>query len=136
MDAHMDNFTYNASFNSYNNRLMCFIDGDVIYQLDNSGQKKIGYVDAYVDEQTQVLQEYYTKLVEVGVIVPEKTPEEILKETQEALLESQKMNREMMQLIKDMKDIKGDAKDVKPSNRKSNIKDVPKQANGNTESIE
>ena len=63
------------------NMLMCYIDGENIVQQDYIGNRQIiGKTAAAYSELEQTTQEYYNKLVELGVIVPPKSPEETMEE--------------------------------------------------------
>lgn len=63
--------------------LMCIIDGENIMQVDYLGNRKVvgKTVEAY-SELEATTTEYYNKLVELGVIVPAKTPEDMMREMQ------------------------------------------------------
>lgn len=63
--------------------LMCIIDGENIMQVDYLGNRKVvgKTVEAY-SELEATTTEYYNKLVEIGVIVPAKTPEDMMREMQ------------------------------------------------------
>jgi len=66
--------------------LTCYIDGDNIVQADYLGNRKvIGKTSEAYSELETTTTEYYQKLVELGVIVPEKSPEEIMREMQKAM---------------------------------------------------
>ena len=71
---------------SASNLLTCYIDGDSIVQTDVFGNRKvIGKTAEAFAELEATTSEYYNKLVELGVIVPEKTPEEMMREMQKAM---------------------------------------------------
>jgi hypothetical protein len=68
------------------NLLTCYIDGDNIVQTDVFGNRKvIGKTAEAYAELDATTTEYYNKLVELGVIVPEKTPEEMMREMQKTM---------------------------------------------------
>jgi hypothetical protein len=63
--------------------IMCFVDGENIVQQDYIGNRQIvGKTAAAYAELEQTAEEYYNKLVELGVIVPPKTPEDTMAEMQ------------------------------------------------------
>ncbi len=71
---------------SASNLLTCYIDGDSIVQMDMIGNRKvIGKTAEAYSTLEATTTEYYNKLVELGVIVPEKTPEEMMREMQKAM---------------------------------------------------
>ena len=67
--------------------LMCAIDGADIWQVDYFGnrQQLIGKTSAAYTELEGTTQQYYDKLVELGIITPPKTQEELMGEMQSAL---------------------------------------------------
>ena len=72
---------------SASNLLTCYIDGDSIVQMDMIGNRKvIGKTAEAYSTLEATTTEYYNKLVELGVIVPEKTQEEMMREMQKAML--------------------------------------------------
>lgn len=71
---------------SASNLLTCYIDGDSIVQTDVFGNRKvIGRTAEAYSALEATTTEYYNKLVELGVIVPEKTPEEMMREMQKTM---------------------------------------------------
>lgn len=78
--------TFSIQGYSGSNMLMCYIDGDNIIQQDYIGNRKIiGKTESAYSELEQTTQEYYDKLVELGAIVPPKTPEESMREMQKTM---------------------------------------------------
>lgn len=64
---------------STTNQLLCVVDGADIYQADYLGNRKlIGKTLAAYSELEATTTEYYNKLVELGVIIPPKEPEEMM----------------------------------------------------------
>ncbi len=141
----MDNFSYNANFTTMTNKFMCTIEDGYIYQLDSTGKRVIGVISSEYDDLKNITDEYYQKLVELGAIIPQKTSEEILQETQVALAESQKAlaesqatNKEILSILSEMKQQsakvnKGgssNAKSNSSSNVKSSDKNVPASGSG------
>lgn len=84
---------------SMNNQIMCVINGDDIFQIDymTGQQRPIGKTTAAYSELEQTTTEYYNKLVELGVIVPPKDP-------QEAMAEMQKTMQSMAAIIQSLSD--------------------------------
>lgn len=78
---------------------ICTVEDGIIYEINSLyGQKtRIGVTDATYNELKSLADEYYKKLVELGAIIPPKTPEEIQAET------VQMMNT-MMEQMKAMKE--------------------------------
>lgn len=110
-----DYFNINGRMSSDNsNKIWCFIDGDTIYQTDLTGAKKqIGVTDKSYNDLSATTQEYYNKLVELKVIIPPKSAEDVSRETQQAMLEMAQIMKSMQEEIKQLK---GDKKDDKPRN--------------------
>ena len=78
------------SFSGYtaSNVMACVTDGTDIYQTDYAGNRQlIGKTVAAYTELEQTTAQYYDKLVELGVIVPPKSQEELMAEMQRAMLE-------------------------------------------------
>lgn len=72
-------------------------DGRNIYMLNNFNQKAvIGVTQQAFDEAQTMCQQYYDKLVELGVIKPPKTPEQIQAEQAQAM-------SDMLDVIKGLK---------------------------------
>ena len=68
------------SFSGYtaSNVMACVTDGTDIYQTDYAGNRQpIGKTIAAYTELEQTTAQYYDKLVELGVIVPPKSQEEL-----------------------------------------------------------
>lgn len=70
----------------YNNYFGGYIDGDNIISNDFYGNKQIVGVTIKKHKETlDLLNTYYNKLIELGVIEKEKTPEDIAKEQQQMM---------------------------------------------------
>ena len=79
----------------YENFRQYVIEGDKICDKDLYGNKTvIGVTNKAYEDLNKITEEYYNKLVELGVIVPEKTPEQIQQE-------QSKLMQELLQQIKD-----------------------------------
>lgn len=89
---------------------ICTVEDGVIYEVNNLyGQKnRIGVTDTTYNELKNVVDEYYKKLVELGAIIPPKTPEEIQAETMQVmsgLLEQMKAMKQELEGLKNERKI-------------------------------
>lgn len=101
------NFLMQSSMTTVD-RIWCIIDGDIVYQTDMTGaRRQIGYTTSAYNELQDTTTEYYEKLVELGVIVPEKTTEDVLKETQNTMLEMAQIMKSLQDEITQLKAEKG-----------------------------
>ena len=83
----------------------CTVVDGIIYEINPlyTGQKqRVGVTDSVYNELKSISEEYYNKLVELGAIVPPKTPEQIQAETiqmmSSMLAEMKSMKQEMEEL--------------------------------------
>ena len=83
----------------------CTVEDGIIYEINPlyTGQKqRIGVTDNVYNELKSISEEYYNKLVELGAIIPPKTPEQIQAEMMQMmssmLAEMKSMKREMEEL--------------------------------------
>lgn len=110
------------AFHGYtmNNQIMCVIDGDDIYQVDYmTGQRNsIGKTTATYSELEQTTTEYYNKLVELGVIVPPKDPQEAMAEMQKAM---QSMAEIIQSLSAEVKELKQNGHESNFGNGRQNV---------------
>lgn len=113
---------------STNNQMFCMIDGEDIYQVDYmSGQKKpIGKTTAAYSELEQTTTEYYNKLVELGVIVPPKDPQEAMAEMQKAM---QSMTQLIQSLSQEVKELKQNGPESNSGSRRQNVPERKSQRN-------
>ena len=89
---------------STSNMLMCIVDGTDIYQTDYMGNRKlIGKTQASYEELEVTTKQYYDKLVELGVIVPQKTPEQMMAEMQNTMLDMSKIIASLSAEVKELK---------------------------------
>lgn len=80
----MDQFSFSGF--SASNMFACIVDGADIYQADYTGSRQlIGKTLSAYNELEQTTTEYYNKLVELGVIVPPKSQEELMGEMQKTM---------------------------------------------------
>lgn len=105
---------------SMNNQIMCVVNGDDILQIDymTGQQKPIGKTTKSYSELEQTTSEYYNKLVDLGVIVPPKDP-------QEAMAEMQKTMQDMASLIQslsnEVKELKKNGPESNPCGGQQNV---------------
>lgn len=112
---------------STSNMLMCIVDGADIYQTDYMGNRKlIGKTQASYEELEVTTKQYYDKLVELGVIVPQKTPEQMMAEMQNTMLD---MSKIIASLSEEVKELKNNEYDRNPECSKPNVpKREPKRS--------
>ena len=92
-------------FSFYNNVFSGVIENDCIFSTDFYGNRQqVGVSNKKHQETLDLLKSYYDKLVDAGIIVKEKTPEEIMHE-QNALM--QQLVVQVSQLQSELKTIKG-----------------------------
>ena len=86
--------------------LMCAIDGADIWQVDYFGnrQQLIGKTSAAYTELEGTTQQYYDKLVELGVITPPKTQEELMGEMQSAMSDMAAVIKNLTDQVKELKE--------------------------------
>lgn len=78
--------------------MMCVVDGENIVQTDYLGNRKaVGKTIAAYKELEDTCAEYYAKLVELGVIIPPKTQEEVISDLQKTVVDLMKEIKEMKQ---------------------------------------
>nr|DAJ54703.1 MAG TPA: hypothetical protein [Caudoviricetes sp.] len=85
--------------------IMVAIDGADIYQVDYFGnrQQLIGKTAAAYSELETTTQEYYDKLVELGVITPPKTQEQLMGEMQSAMSDMAKVIQNLTNQVEEMR---------------------------------
>lgn len=98
----MDQFSFSGF--SATNMMACVTDGTDIYQTDYAGNRQlIGKTMAAYAELEQTTDQYYDKLVELGVIVPPKSQEELMAEMQKSMLEMSGIIASLSGEIKELK---------------------------------
>ena len=81
MNENMLGIASNTVLTTYPQTITCVLNGTDIIQVDLYGnKKKVGVTQAAYEELEKISTEYYNKLVELKVITPPKTPEEIQQE--------------------------------------------------------
>lgn len=88
------------------NCMMCVIDNSDIFQVDYFGnrQQLIGKTASAYAELEATTQEYYDKLVELGVITPPKTQEELMGEMQSAMSDMAAVIKNLTDQVKELKE--------------------------------
>lgn len=86
--------------------VMVAVDGNEIYQVDYFGnrQQLIGKTASAYAELEATTQEYYDKLVELGVITPPKTQEELMGEMQSAMSDMAEIIKGLSAQVKELKE--------------------------------
>ena len=90
---------------SSSNMMMCIVDGSDIYQADYMGSRKlIGKTKPAYDELERTTKQYYEKLVDLGVIVPQKSPEEMMSDMQSTMLDMSWIIASLTAEVKELKE--------------------------------
>ena len=86
--------------------VMVAVDGNEIYQVDYFGnrQQLIGKTLPAYSELETTTQEYYDKLVELGVITPPKTQEQLMGEMQSAMSDMAEIIKGLSAQVKELKE--------------------------------
>ena len=90
----------------------CTVEDGIIYEINPlyAGQKqRVGVTDSVYNELKSISEEYYNKLVELGAIIPPKTPEQIQAETMQM----------MSSMLAEMKSMKMEMEELKNERRNS-----------------
>lgn len=137
-------------FSFYNNYFGGTIDGDNILSTDFYGNKQvIGVTMKKHKETIDMLNNYYNKLVDLGVIEKEKTPGDIAKEQQQMMQTMMQQMQSMQQALADLQqekssNLKGEenefqsnsehlVKEIKPeSNATEQFEPINRKSKGNT----
>lgn len=88
------------------NCMMCVIDNGDIFQADYFGNRQqiIGKTVAAYEELESTTQQYYDKLVELGVITPPKTQEQLMSEMQSAMSDMAEIIKGLSAQVKELKE--------------------------------
>lgn len=90
---------------SASNIMTCVIDGADIYQTDYMGNRQpIGKTAAAYNDLEQTTTEYYNKLVELGVIVPPKSQEQLMGEMQKTMADMTGIIAALSAEVKELKE--------------------------------
>lgn len=91
---------------SGSNCMMCAIDGADIFLADYFGnrQQLIGKTTAAYAELEGTTQQYYDKLVELGIITPPKTQEQLMSEMQSAMSDMADIIKGLSAQVKELKE--------------------------------
>lgn len=106
-----------------NSQFLAYTDGKTIYQLQPLGMGQsqkmvVGVTQQTFDELKEMTDKYYNKLVELGVITPPKTPEQIQQEQQQAMQDMLAIVRDLKAEVEELKNAKRTS-DIKPTERQS-----------------
>lgn len=103
--------------------LMCAIDGADIWQVDYFGNRQqiIGKTAAAYTELEGTTQQYYDKLVELGIITPPKTQEELMSEMQSAMSDMAEIIKGLSAQVKELKE------NGSQTDHSSRVEDVPQR---------
>ena len=113
-----------------NSQFLAYTDGKNIYQLQPVGfgqQQKVvvGVTQQTFDELKEMTDQYYNKLVELGIIKPPTTEEEKEREREERDKQNQQAMQDMLAIIKDLKT---EVEELKNAKRTSDIKPTERQS--------
>jgi hypothetical protein len=87
------------------NLITCTAEGETIYQTDYLGNKTpVGKTLAAYQELEATTKQYYDKLVELGVIVPEKSQAELMAEMQNTMLSMSQIIAGLSNELKELKE--------------------------------
>ena len=91
---------------SGSNCMMCAVDGADIFLTDYFGNRQqiIGKTAAAYEELESTTQQYYDKLVELGVITPPKTQEQLMSEMQSAMSDMAEVIKGLSAQVKELKE--------------------------------
>lgn len=97
--------TFAFSGFSTSNICTCIIDGSDIYQTDYMGNRQqIGKTMSAYNELEQTTAQYYDKLVELKVIVPPKSQEELMGEMQKTMADMTGIIAALSAEVKELKE--------------------------------
>lgn len=124
------NLTTQERTSFFNNILTCSIDGNNIFQTDYMGNR-IGVLgvsaNAY-NELKKICDQYYNKLVELGVLQKEKTPQEIAEEQREFMSEMMAQMKSLKEELNNIKDKNNVQSSKSASNGDESVRDEPREA--------
>ena len=114
----------------YNSGFLAYVSGDDIYQAEYFGAPRqvVGKTLKAYNELQEMANKYYEKLVELGVIAKEKTPEELAEENVRQLEDAKtaiKQNQELMvQMMAQMKELQSAVHSMQDSSLRGQLADV------------
>lgn len=121
MNENMLGIASNTVLTAYPQTITCVLNGTDIIQCDLYGnKKKIGVTQAAYEELEKISNEYYNKLVELKVITPPKTPEEL----------QQEQTQLMADMLKEMQNMKREIEVLKNDQSTSSSTDVKAESTG------
>ena len=110
--------------NGYTVYNQCVIENDEIFSVDLYNNKtKIGVTNKKYDEMTDICNNYYDKLVELGAIVPPKTTEELIAEQNQTIIQ---MLNKMNAMQEELEGLKNEHQQSKPAVNSKPTKTKPR----------
>lgn len=90
---------------------ICTVEDGVIYEVNAlyGTKTRVGVTDGKYSELKELADSYYNKLVELGAIVPPKTPEQIQAETMQVMQGMLKQMQTMQQELEVLKNERSNA---------------------------
>ena len=84
---------------------ICTVEDGIIYEVNTlyGNKTRVGVTDAKYNELKSLADDYYKKLVDLGVITPPKTPEQIQQETMQimsSIMEQMKAMQAEMEVLR------------------------------------
>jgi len=120
------------NYQNQDNVFVGIIDNDgTIYQFANHRKGAVVGIDMHrekemqgqIGEMQEIIENYYQKLIEVGVIVPEKTPAEIAQAAAEEQLEIARQQAEInTSLLDAVKTLQSEIQNLKNKDKKTTAK--------------
>lgn len=94
----------NKTIYSLNGQFVALCENGYIYQVNSfTGQKvQVGVTQQTFDELQKITDGYYNKLVELGIIIPPKSNEEIIKEQQEMMAKMYEAINKLTQKVEEL----------------------------------
>lgn len=115
----------------------CTVEDGIIYEINPlyTGQKqRVGVTDNVYNELKSISEEYYNKLVELGAIIPPKTPEQIQAETMQMM---SSMLAEMKSMKQEMEELKNERRNSSTAirNESTEYTEADRSVGAGTESL-
>lgn len=123
------NFATQERTSFYSNIFTCAVDGNNIFQTDYMGNRigVLGVSTSAYNELKKICDQYYDKLVELGVLQKEKTPQEIAEEQRKIMSDmmiQMKSLQEELNSIKDRNNVQSSKLD---SGSNESVRDEPRE---------
>lgn len=98
-----EQFTFSGF--SASNMMYCTVEGSDIVQMDYMGNRQVvGKTASAYNELEQTTTQYYDKLVELGVIIPPKSQEELMGEMQKTMADMTGIIAALSAEVKELKE--------------------------------